>query len=105
MAKKAKSTERPKQTEIPIEGPGVATVTDKKLIALGDAFIDLRDQKAALATELGDTEKNILARMDELGIKIFRFGDQEMKAKDGARHVKVKTINVEGEAPEDVTEG
>lgn len=111
---KPKPSKRPKQLEAPLTGPGVETMTDKKLIALGDEFIDLRDQKAVLATQLSDTEKNILARMDELGVQVFRFGDQEIKAKAGARHVKIKTVKVEGgeagdengeQAPVDETEG
>lgn len=79
---------------MPLKGEGVEIITDKKLIALGDDFIDTRDQKAELAEKLTGLKKNILARMDEIGVKVFRFSDQIITAKAGARHVKIKTVKV-----------
>jgi hypothetical protein len=98
------ATKRPKQTDMPLKGEGVETVTDKQLIQLGDEFIDVRDNKAVLATKLKETETKILDRMDILGIKEFRFSDQIVTSKTGARHVKVKTVKVECEEPESSAE-
>lgn len=97
---------KPKQEEIPMEGPGIAPVKDKKLDALCDSFIDTRDSKAKLAEELGETEAKILDRMGELGIKVHKFGDQIATIKEGKNHVKIRTVKAEsnGEAEEDDTE-
>lgn len=76
-------------------GKGVGVVKDKKLTKLGDEFIEKRDQKAQLATELTALETKIKDRMAELGISIYRFGDQQMEITLGKSHVKVKTIKVE----------
>jgi hypothetical protein len=83
------------QTEIPMEGPGVAPVKDKKLDKLCDMFIDLRDGRAKLAEELGATEVKILDRMTELGITVHRFGDQIAKIKPGKNHIKIKTVKAD----------
>src|ERR1700690_3227631 len=87
---------RAKQTEIPLKGKGVAATTDKKLIALGDQFIDRRDKRATTTTEMGNVEKDILKRMTVLGIQQFRFGDQLAVLSTGKQHIKIKTIKVEG---------
>ena len=87
---------RPAQEEIPMEGKGVAPVTDKKLTKLGEDFIDKRDSKATLAEEMTGLETKIKDRMAEVGIEVYRFGDQEMRIKLGKAHVKVKTVKNEG---------
>lgn len=87
-----------KQVEMPLKGEGVEIITDKKLIMFGDDFIDTRDEKAKLAEKLTGLEKNILERMDEIGVKVFRFSDQIVTAKVGARHVKIKTVKVTGDS-------
>lgn len=96
---------RPKQEEIPMDGPGVAPVKDKKLDSLCDTFIDTRDKKAKLAETLGETEVRILDRMRELGISKHRFSDQLAEIKEGKDHVKIKTVkaesNGEGDGDED----
>lgn len=81
---------------MPLKGAGVEVVTDKKLIALGDTFIESRDAKAALATKMTETEAMILARMGELKLTVFRFGDQIVTAKTGSTHIKIKTVKVDG---------
>lgn len=88
---------RPRQEEMPIEGPGVGQVKDKKLERLGYEFIETRDQKAELATQLGEIETKIFDRMAELELKCYRFGDQILEIKDGKRHCKVKTVKTENE--------
>lgn len=92
----------PKQEEIPMEGPGVSPIKDKKLDKLCDKFIEIRDGKAKLAEELGATETEILARMAELKIEVHRFGDQIAKIKTGKNHVKIKTVTADGDS---TTEG
>lgn len=91
---------RIKQTEIPMEGEGVAPVKYKDLDRLGDKFIEIRDEKAELATALGKVEASIIEKMIEKGIAKYRFGDQEITVKPGKEHVKVKTVKVDGEASE-----
>jgi len=91
---------RQKQTEMPIEGPGVAPVKFKDLDRLGDSFIEVRDQKAKLATELGELEKKIADAMTEHGISKYMFGDQEMVLEQGKTHVKIKTVKTEGVEPD-----
>ncbi len=78
-----------------MEGKGVAQVSDKKLDALGDKFIEVRDEKAALAERLGETEQEILARMNELGVTVYKFADQVCTVKPGKNHIKIKTVKAE----------
>ena len=98
MAKQER-TPRPKVQDLPgVDGPGVGQKKDKKLEELGDKFIDVRDEKAELATELTKLEALILDRMTVLGMDEFRFGDQIMVQKKGKTHVKIKTVKVDADA-------
>lgn len=93
----------PKAQDLPhMEGPGVALPKYKDLDKLGDKFIDIRDQKATLATKLGDTEKRIIELMRDKGLEVYRFGDQEMKIVETKLHVKVKAVQVDGVENEDL---
>ncbi len=87
---------KPTQEEIPMEGPGVAPVKDKKLDNLCDSFLEDRDAKATLAEKMTATEAKILDRMAELKITVHRFGDQLATIQTGKDHVKIKTIKVGG---------
>ena len=78
-------------------GAGVGITTDKKLISLGDKFVEVRDSKAELATELTGIETKIIDRMRELKLRNFRFSDQLVTIKPGAEHIKIKTVKVEQE--------
>lgn len=78
-----------------MEGAGVAPVKDKKLDALCDQFIELRDQKSELAEGLTAVETKILDRMNELGITVHRFSDQIASIKAGKNHVKIKTVKAD----------
>lgn len=83
---------RTKQEEMPIEGPGVSPPRFKDLDRLADRFIETRDQKANLATQLGDLEKKIAEKMQEHGLTKYRFSDQEVVVKAGSVHIKIKTV-------------
>lgn len=86
---------KPEQADAFPEGaPGVGANRNKKLDALADKFAELRDEKAALATKMGQTEEKILEEMQASGIKLYRYADREVKIKDGKAHVKVKTVKV-----------
>jgi hypothetical protein len=96
---------RPKAQDLPnMVGDGVGLKKDKQLEALGDRFIEVRDEKAELATELGKLETQILDRMTVLGMSEFRFGDQIMVQKTGKTHVKIKTVKVENDNTGEETE-
>ena len=91
---------RPKQSEMPIEGPGVSTPRFKDLDRLADQFIEIRDSKAELAAELGTIEVKIAEKMVEHGLSRYKFSDQEVILKPGKQHIKIKTVKVEsGEPP------
>ena len=92
---------RPKQSEIPMEGAGVAPVKFKDLDRLADSFIEIRDEKARLATELGELEHKIAEAMTEHGISKYMFADQEMVLTQGKTHVKIKSVKNEGVEPEE----
>ncbi len=86
-----------------MEGKGVSIPRYKDLDRLGDQFITVRDQKAELATKLGETEKKIIEKMREHGLTKYRFSDQEAVYKPGKDHIKIKTVKAEadGEPPTD----
>ena len=77
-----------------MEGPGVSTPKFKDIDRLADKFIEIRDQKAELATELGDIEQKIAEKMQEHGLTKYRFSDQEVVIKSGHLKVKIKTVKV-----------
>jgi exonuclease VII large subunit len=94
-----------KQTDALEEGgPGVGIVKDSKLNALADEFVELRDEKAKMAEQMTAIEAKILDRMQEKGIKVFRYADKQVSIKDGKAHVKIKQVKVDGEPSGDDTE-
>lgn len=93
---------RAKETDLPgVEGPGVSQVKDKTLEKLADEFIEVRDEKAALAEKLGKVESKLLDRMNELNITRYRFSDQEAVVKTGKNHVKIKTVKAEDDGEDE----
>ena len=64
--KKRKRIARAKQDELAITGVGVEVTTDKKLIDLGDAYLDEKEDKAASMKRLKESE--ILTRMSILNL-------------------------------------
>jgi len=82
---------RARQEEIALTGVGVAPITDKKLISLGDAFIEEKDAKAAANKKLKELDAEILNRMAILGLKSYRIGDKFWR-QDTKTHVKVSTV-------------
>lgn len=93
---------RPKAQDLPgVEGPGVAPVKYKDLEKPGDEFVELRDDKAELATKMTGVQTKIIDKMIEKGITKYRFSDQEIELIDGKRKVKVKTVKVASEDNDD----
>ena len=91
MAKKRTRTPRSKQTEIALSGVGVELTTDKKLIKLGDAFMDEKDTKSGAMKRLKELDAEILNRMDIIGINCYRIGSKFWRI-DAKRHVKVTNV-------------
>lgn len=80
-----------------MEGPGVATPRYKDLDKLADKFVDVRDQKAELASELGKIEAKIIEKMIEHGVEKYRYADKEVFVKPGKKHARVKTVKVDSD--------
>lgn len=86
-----------KAQELPnMKGAGVELPSYKDLDLLGDKFTETRDEKAKLATKLSDLEKKIIDLMNEKGLTLYRFGDQQMEIKETKLHVQVKLVKTEG---------
>lgn len=92
---------RPKQTELPVSGPGVSQQKFKDLDKLGDEFIEIRDDKAELAEKMTAVTAAIVKAMHEHEIDIYRFGDQEIEIVSGKEKIKIKTVTAEGTEGED----
>lgn len=90
MSKKTR-TKRPAQVEIALTGVGVEITTDKKLIQLGDAYIDEKDSKAAANKGIKELGAEIINRMVILNVKSYRIGDKFWRI-DEKRHVKVTNV-------------
>ena len=84
-----------------MEGPGVALPKFKDLDRLGDKFIEVRDEKAALATKLGEIELKIAEKMVEHDLSRYKFSDQEIILKPGKTHIKIKTVKAVAERAAD----
>ena len=92
MSKKQRSrTKRPKQEELNVTGVGVELTTDKKLIELGDAFMDEKDTKNDAMKRLKELDAEIVNRMHILGLKCYRIGDKFWRI-DAKEHVKVTNV-------------
>ncbi len=90
---------RPKQEELSgVEGPGISPVKIKELDRLADRFIEKRDAKADLASDITKIEGQMAEIMEEHGISKYKFSDQEVVLKKGKVHIKVKSVKVEGAA-------
>lgn len=88
-----------------MEGPGVSIPKHKDIDKLADQFVEKRDTKATLASQMGDIERKIIEKMIEHGLTRYRFSDQEIIIKPGKNHVKVKTVKVDpADAEEPPTE-
>lgn len=79
-----------------MEGPGVAPVKHKDIDRLADKFVEKRDAKAELASEMTKIEAQIAEKMVEHGISRYQFSDQEVVLKVGKTHIKVKSVKVDG---------
>lgn len=78
-----------------MDGPGVALPKIKALDKLGSEFVDIRDQKAALATQLTDLTNRAVTLMQEHKVERYTFADQEIRIKTGKTKIVVKTIKGE----------
>ena len=87
-----------KQEEMPLEGPGVSIPKIKGLDRLGDQFIETRDEKAALATKLGEIERKIIELMVEHNVSHYKFSDQQIDLKTAKDHIKIKTVKADAES-------
>lgn len=79
-----------------MEGEGVAPLRYKELDRLADKFVEKRDAKAELASEMTKLEAQIAEKMEEHGISKYAFSDQVVEVKKGKIHIKVKTVKSEG---------
>lgn len=95
---------RPKQEEMPIEGPGVSTPRVAAIDRLADKLEEILDQKSDLASQVTKTEGKIIELMEENGLKKYKYRDREVIYKPGKIHVKLKTVKAEGKAPNTATD-
>jgi len=90
---------RAKPTELGLKGTGVEDTTDKKLISLGDDYVNETDNKNAANKRLKELDAEIHNRMNVLGLSSYRVGDKLFR--DDVKH-KVKVATVKGR-PEDAS--
>lgn len=95
---------RPKQEDLPkMEGEGVAQKRILALDVLADKYVEARDERMALGEKEKIAKANLIAKMDELGITEYRYGDHKVQILPGKENVKVK--NVDGDIEEDPEAG
>jgi len=88
MAKEKKP--KVEQTEIPMEGRGVAQVKDRKLDALAEQFEELTDSEKETKSSKKLCELEILERMAEINLVFYRIGDRVLELAAGKTRVKIK---------------
>lgn len=76
-----------------MEGEGVAQKRIKALDVLGDKYVEARDNRQAAGEEEIVAKANLIAKMQELGIKVYRYGDHEIDLLEGKVNVKVKNVD------------
>lgn len=95
---------RPKQEDLPaIEGDGVAQKRIKELDVLGDKYVDVRDKRMEWTEKEQVAKANLIAKMEELKITVYRYGDHEIDLTKKA-NVKVKNVDASADAEEEETE-
>lgn len=91
MAKPKKKT-TVEQTEIPMEGKGVASVRYPALDRLGNQFDLVREDRKNLKEKLDDLDLQIIEKMEELDVLVYRFDDRIMKLDPGKKHAKIRKL-------------
>lgn len=91
---------RARQSEMPIEGPGVSVPRIAAIDRLADQLDDVLEEKATLATKVTELEGKLIEKMEEHGLKKYRYRDREVIYKPGKIHVKLKTVKNEGKDSE-----
>lgn len=87
---------RPKQDDLPtIEGEGVAPKRIKALDVLGDKYVEVRDRYNEWKDKEQMAKADLIAKMEELKISVYRYGDHEI---DLTKKVNVKVKNVDSSA-------
>jgi len=85
---------RPKQGDLPaIEGEGVAQPRIKAIDVAADKYVDARDTRMEHTVKECKARDTLVEKMREHGLTSYRYGDHEVKIKDGKVGVKVKNID------------
>lgn len=87
---------RPKQEEIPMEGPGVSVPRYKDIDRLADQYHDKLEERSTISEEITKLEGKLADKMNEYQLQKYRYRDQEVILKPGKTHVKVKAVKAEG---------
>ncbi len=72
---------RKKQTELPIEGPGVAPVKIKELDAAAADYVDVRDRRMSLTEKEIEAKRDLIHLMHKHEEKLGRDGDGVLRYK------------------------
>lgn len=97
---------KPKQEEMPIEGEGVAPKRIKAIDVAADKYVEIRDTRMEWTEKECKARDNLVAKMKEHGLSMYRYGDHEVVLKEGDPKVKVKNVDATvtaGEAEDEET--
>jgi len=86
---------RPKQADFPMTGKGVEAPKFKDVDRLADKLTELRDDRATLSTQIGDTERRLMEAMKGHELTTYFYSDRKVEYKEGVAHVKIKTVKAD----------
>lgn len=81
---------------MPIEGPGISVPKIASIDRLADELEEVLDEKSSLAEKVTKIEGKIIEKMEEHGLKKYRYRDREVIYKPGKIHVKLKSVKAAG---------
>lgn len=87
---------RPKQSELPVEGPGVSVPRVAAIDRLADELDELLDDRSSISEKVTKIEGKLIEKMEEHGLKKYKYRDREVIYKPGKIHVKIKAVKAAG---------
>lgn len=86
----------PKAQDLPgVEGPGISTPKFRDIDRLADKYVEALDEATSLKTTMEDLETDIIAKMEEHHLALYKFSDRKIILKAGKTRIKIKPCQPE----------
>lgn len=76
-----------------MEGDGVVPLKIKAIDVAADKYVDIRDKRMEWTEKELAARSELVARMRENKLNVYRYGDHEVVLKPGEDKVKVRNVD------------